>query len=413
MRRTLRSLRHHNFRLYYLGQLVSLNGTWMQHVAQAWLMYRLTGSSLMLGLAGAAALLPNLLFGLWGGVVADRVPRRTLLIAAQVLAMAQAFTLGVLTLGGWVTPAHILALAFLLGLVQAFEMPARHSFVAQLVPREDLPNAIALNSSLLHLARFIGPAVAGVLVAWMGEGLVFLVNGATFVAVLRALYAVRLPPRPEEGHEAAAASGALAEGLRYAWEHPTIRAALAMVAVVSLLGSSSAVLMPVFAAEVFGSGPKSLGWLLGALGAGSLVGALTLARHGTVGGLERLIAAMGVMAGLAYVLFTTTHSLAWALAVLPLASFALTTLIASSNAYLQLHVPDRLRGRIMALFTVALHGMMPLGQVILGTAAELIGAPYTVAAAGLLLVLAATAFGWGWGRRAPAAQAAPERHITP
>lgn len=403
MRRLFRSLRHRNFRLYYLGQLVSLNGTWMQHLAQAWLMYRLTESSFMLGLAGAAALLPNLLFGLWGGVIADRASRRTLLIAAQALAMGQALTLGVLTLGGWVTPAHILVLAFLLGLVQAFEMPARHSFVAQLVPREDLPNAIALNSSLFHLARFVGPAVAGVLVAWMGEGWVFLVNGLTFIGVLFALHAVRLPSPPAE-ERAAAGGRRLVEGLRFAWGHSTVRAALLMVATASLFGSSSAVLMPVFAAEVFGSGAKSLGWLLGALGAGSLAGALMLAHRGTVGGLERLIAAMGVTAGIAYLVFAHTHSLVGALLVLPFSSYALTTLIASSNAYIQLNVPDRLRGRVMALFTLALHGMMPLGQALQGAAAELLGAPYTVAIAGTLLALAAAAFGWRVRRTHAAAQ---------
>lgn len=391
MQRTLRSLRHRNFRLYYLGQLVSLNGTWMQHLAQAWLLYRLTESSFMLGLAGAAALLPNLLFGLYGGVLADRLPRRDLLMASQAIAMVQAFALGVLTLGGWVTPAHIIVLAFLLGIVQALEMPARHSLVAQLVPREDLPNAIALNSSLFHLARFVGPAVAGVLVAWVGEGVVFMVNGLTFVAVLVALRAVRLPARPE-GHEVE--TGGLRAGVRYAWGETTIRAALGMVAAASLFGASSAVLMPVFAVQVFGSGSKSLGWLLGALGAGAFVGALTLARCGTVTGLERVIAAMGAIAGAALFAFAATGSLAVALLILPVAGYAMTTLIASSNAYIQLTVPDRLRGRTMALFALALHGAMPLGHLAVGAAAEFIGAPYTVAVCGTLLLVVAAAFGW-------------------
>lgn len=392
MQRTLRSLRHLNFRLYYLGQLVSLNGTWMQHLVQAWLLYRLTGSSLMLGVAGAAALLPNLLFGLYGWVLADRLPRRELLMAGQVVAMVQAFTLGILTLGGWVTPAHIIALAFLLGVVQALEMPARHSLVAQLVPREDLPNAIALNSSLFHLARFVGPGMAGVLVARVGEGIVFLLNGLTFVVVLLALRAVRLPARPE-GHEVGTAD--LCAGLRYAWGESTIRAALGMVAAASLFGASSAVLMPVFAAEVFGSGPKSLGWLLGALGGGAFVGALTLARRGTVTGLERLIAVMGLIASAALLAFSATRTLALALLILPVAGYAMTTLIASSNAYIQLAVPDRLRGRTMALFALALHGAMPLGHLAVGASAEVIGAPYTVAACSVALFVMATAFGWG------------------
>jgi MFS family permease len=404
MRRLFRSLRHRNYRLYYVGQLVSLTGTWMQHLAQAWLMYRLTGSSLMLGLVGAAGLLPNLLFSLWGGVLADRLPRRTLLIAAQSLALLQALVLGVLTLGGWVTPAQLIALAFLLGVVQAFEMPARQSFVSQLVPREDLPNAVALNSSLLHLARFIGPAIAGPLVAWMGEGPVFLLNGASFVAVLVALAAMRLPVRPGEGREeeVTGSGGGLIAGLHYVRAHPTIRAALGMVAVTSLLGSSAVVLMPVFAAEIFGSGAKSLGWLLSALGVGSLVGALTLAHRGTVKGLERWIAAMAGLAGLAFLLFANMPGLGGALLVLPWASYAMTTLIASSNAYLQLNVPDRLRGRTMALFTIALHGMMPLGQLVLGTVAEFAGAVFTVSASGLLLIAAGTLFGMAFYRaRAP------------
>ncbi len=405
MRRLFRSLRHRNYRLYYFGQLVSLTGTWMQHLAQAWLMYRLSGSSAMLGLLGAAALLPNLFFSLWGGLLADRLPRRALLMAAQSLALLQALALGVLTLGGWITPAHLVALAFLLGVVQAFEMPARQSFVSQLVPREDLPNAVALNSSLLHLARFIGPAIAGPLVAALGEGPVFLINGATFVAVLVALAAMRLPARSAEGHgENGARDGGLAAGLRYAHEHPAIRAALGMVAVTSLFGSSTVVLMPVFAAEVFGSGAKSLGGLLGALGVGSLVGALALAHRGTVSGLERWMAAMAGLAGLALLLFANMTGIAGALLVLPWASFAMTTLIASSNAYLQLNVPERLRGRTMALFTIALHGTMPLGQLVLGTVAEFAGAAFTVGTSGLLLIASGALFGIGV-RRARRARA--------
>ncbi len=394
MQRTLRSLRHRNFRVYYLGQLVSLNGTWMQQVAQAWLLYRLTESSFMLGLAGAAALAPNLLFGLFGGVLADRLPRRELLMAAQSLAMVQAFVLATLTLAGWVVPWHILLLAFLLGVVQAFEMPARHSFVAQLVPREDLPNAIALNSSLIQMARFFGPAIAGWLVAWVGEGTVFVVNGVTFIAVLFALRAVRLPAAPGSAAERRRAGG-LAAGLRYARGHATVRAALSMVAAVSLVGASAAVLMPVFAAKVFHSGAQSLGLLLGALGMGSLAGALVLARRGTVAGLERVISRTGIAAGAALLFFAFAPKLGWALMILPLAGFSMTTLIASSNAYIQLSVPDQLRGRTMALYTLALHGVMPLGHLAVGTAAEFTSAPTTVAACGAILFVVAVVFGWG------------------
>lgn len=264
MRHTLRSLRHRNFRLFYLGQLVSLSGTWMQSLAQAWLLYRLTDSGFMLGLAGAATLLPSLVLGLYGGVLADRFSRRHLLLAAQALAMLQALALAALTLGDMVTPGHILGLALLLGIVQAFELPARHSFVAQLVPRADLANAIALNASLFHASRLIGPAIAGILVAVVGEGWVFLINGFTFIAVLGTLLAIRLP-HPPEGHGPTA--GGLRAGFRYAWQRRPVRAALAMVAAMSLFSGSAAVLLPVFAVKVYGAGADLLGLLMGAIGA--------------------------------------------------------------------------------------------------------------------------------------------------
>lgn len=397
MRHTLRSLRHRNFRLFCAGQLVSLSGTWMQSLAQAWLLYRMTESGLWLGLAGAAALLPNLLFGLYGGVLADRFSRQRLLVAAQALAMAQAFALAALTLSGHIAPWHILLLAFLLGLVQAFELPARHSFVAQLVPRADLSNAIALNSSLFHLARFLGPAIAGVLVAWLGEGWVFFVNGLTFIAVLVGLLAIRLPAEPD-GAEAGGLH-ALREGLWYVWRHATIRAAIALVAAVSLVGSSAIVLMPVFAAKVFERDAQSLGLLLGVIGLGAFAGALTLARRKDLAGIERAIAAAGLAGGAALALFAATKVFALALLILPAVGFCITTMLASSNTLIQLTVPDRLRGRVMALFSVALHGMMPLGQLAVGAAADRIGAPSAVAISGALLFLAAGAFGFIISRR--------------
>ena len=397
MRHTLRSLRHRNFRLFYAGQLVSLSGTWMQSLAQAWLLYRMTESGLWLGLAGAAALLPNLLFGLYGGVLADRFSRQRLLIAAQALAMVQAFALAALTLSGHIAPWHILLLAFLLGLVQAFELPARHSFVAQLVPRADLSNAIALNSSLFHLARFLGPAIAGVLVAWVGEGWVFFVNGLTFIAVLVGLLAIRLPAEPD-GAEAGGLH-ALREGLWYVWHHATIRAVIALVAAVSLVGSSAIVLMPVFAAKVFERDAQSLGLLLGVIGLGAFAGALTLARRKDLAGIERVIAAAGLAGGAALALFATTKVFALALLILPAVGFCITTMLASSNTLIQLTVPDRLRGRVMALFSVALHGMMPLGQLAVGAAADHVGAPRAVAISGALLFLAAGAFGFIISRR--------------
>ena len=273
-----RSLRHRNFRIYFLGQLISQNGSWMQSVAQVWLIYRLTESGFMLGLVGALTLLPSLLFGLYGGWLADRFPRFKLLIVVQILAMLQALTLGILTLGGWVAPWHILLLALALGVVQAIETPVRQSFIVQLIAREDLPNAIALNSSMIHLARFVGPASAGLLVALVGEGPVFLINAATFIAVFFSLFALRLPAMPAKRDEQAGSNG-IWSGVHYAWQHRLIRSLLALVATVSLLGGSVMVLMPILVAKVFERGPESFGIFMGLLGAGSLVGELILANR--------------------------------------------------------------------------------------------------------------------------------------
>jgi MFS family permease len=382
MRHTFRSLRHRNFRLYYLGQLVSLSGTWMQSLAQAWLLYRLTGSGFMLGLAGAATLLPSLFLGVFGGLLADRVSRQRLLLFAQGLAMLQALVLAALTLSGVIAPWHVLTLALLLGVVQAFELPARHAFVVGLVPKADLANAIALHSSLFQASRLIGPAIAGVLVAVVGEGWVFLLNGLTFVAVLATLRAIRLPAAPAVD---ASEPKDLRTALRYAWQHRPIRAALSTVAVMSVFGTSAAVLLPVFAVKVYGVGAGSLGLLMGAAGAGALVGAVALARRPSLVGIERLIVGTGIATGGALLLFALTPVFAVALAFLAVSGFCITRVLASSNTFIQMTVPDQLRGRVMALFSVAMQGMMPLGSLAAGAAGDLLGAPLTVAISGMLL----------------------------
>jgi len=400
MRHTFRSLTHRNFRLFYMGQLVSLSGTWMQSLAQAWLLYRLTGSGLMLGLAGAALLAPSLVLGLYGGVLADRFSRQKLMIAAQVLAMLQALVLATLTLGGWVQPWHILTLAMLLGVVQAFELPARHSFISQLVPRADLGNAIALNASLFHASRLVGPANAGVLVVLVGEGWVFAINALTFVAVLISLLAIRLPAPPAE---AVPTPKGLHAGLSYVRAHAPIRGALAMVAAISLLGASVAVLLPVFAVEVFAVGAGRLGALMSAIGVGALGGAFLLAGRRDIVGLERVIAAAGVATGVMIVLFAATAWFALALVLLAAIGFCMTTTLASSNVFIQTAVPDALRGRVMALFSIALHGMMPLGSLAMGALSDVAGAPWAAGASGLALVIAA--FYLGRPLRAAAARA--------
>lgn len=387
-----RSLRHRNFRLYYFGQLVSLNGSWMQNVAQAWLVYELTHSSLMLGVVSFFGLLPVLLFGLFGGVLADRWPRHRLMAGVQGIAMAQAFALAALTLSGAVQAWHVVALAFLLGLVHAVEIPARHSLVAELVPREDLPNAIALSSSIFNTARFVGPPIAGWMVAWIGEGMVFAINGVSFLAVLFALLAMKLP-RADSMPHTASPFARLAEGLGYARRHPHIRAGLMMLAMVSMVGTAS-VLMPVFARDVFGGGSENLGLLLGAVGIGALGGALKLARRTSAVGLDRLIGMAGIAGGMGIMVFSFVEIFWAALPVLVLVGFTQSTMAASINTLIQLLVPDVLRGRVMSLFSVIFIGLMPAGGLAAGALAQIIGAPLTVTVFGLAGVAASSLFLW-------------------
>ncbi len=381
-----RSLRHRNFRLYFSGQLLSLNGTWMQNVAQAWLVYRLTQSSVMLGVVAFCSLAPVLLFALYGGLLADRVSRRRMLLVVNSLATLQALTLGILTLGGWIQPLHIVILALLLGVVHALEMPARHSFVAEMVPREDLSNAIALNSSVFNVARFLGPAIAGGLVAWIGEGWVFVINAMTFLAIIGALAAMRGTREAPPARQGSALMH-IREGVRYARGHRHIRAGLMLVAMMSVVSASTTVLMPVFAKQVYLGGAELLGILLGSLGVGSLLGALRLAQRTSSEGLDRVIGSAGLGAGAALLAFAWIHSLPLALPALAVVGFCQTTLVASTNTLIQLLVVDTLRGRVMSLFSMIFIGLMPIGSLTAGTLAHYWGVapPVTLFAAVCLL----------------------------
>ncbi len=381
-----RSLAYRRFRLYFFGQLVSLTGTWMQHVAQAWLVYRLTGSGFMLGLVAFLSHLPILLFGLFGGVLADRWPRKQLLMGVQVVAMLQSIVLTILTLGGWIEVGHIMVLAVVLGFANAVEMPARHGLLVELVPRSELPNAIALNSSLFSLARFLGPALAGVLVASIGEGLVFAINACSFAAVIVALWAMG---SVGEATGAGGTPATLGEGLKFAAGHRPIFFALILVLMVSLFGAPYSVLMPVFADRVLGGQADTLGWLLGAAGCGAFIGALRLASRRESGGMRRTAGWAGVVAGAGLLAVAQSNSLIPAIAVLLVVGFGFTTLIASTNTFLQLQVPDALRGRIMALFSVAFIGMTPIGHLIAGSLGEWLGTPATITIYGVICLVGA------------------------
>lgn len=378
-----RSLRHRQFRLFYFGQMISITGTWMQNMAQAWLVYRLSHSTLMLGAVAFAAMLPVLLFGLAGGMLADRLPRRSLLIAVQLVAMVQALLLALLVFSGQVQTWHVVVLAFVLGLVHAVEMPSRHSFLADLVPAADLANAIALNSSLFNLARFAGPALAGALVAAWGEGPVFLFNALSFLAVLWGLRRLDAGRRPAS--EAAQSQWRrLREGLEYAWDERPIRVALVLLTVGSLTAPAYTVLMPVFAHQVYAGGAGQLGLLLGTAGIGALLAAMRLAWLGGRQPLSHNIALAAQVAGIGMLLFANTTTLTYALPLLIALGFAVTTMATSINTLIQMQVPNPLRGRIMALFAVLFIGITSLGNLLAGYTATHLGVVTTVMLAGMI-----------------------------
>jgi MFS family permease len=389
LRHVGRAFQHRNYRLYFAGQLLSLMGTWIQTVAQSWLVYDLTGSAVLLGAVNFATQVPILLLAPLAGTLADRRDRRRLILATQAALMVLALTLALLTLSGLIMVWHILALALLQGIVNSFDMPARQSFVVEMVGKEDLPNAIALNSTMFNSARMIGPAVGGLLVALIGEGWCFLINATSFLAVLAGLLRMTIRPRAEVA--VPSGPGGIAEGLAFVARTEPFRSLLLLVAVVSLAGMPFTVLLPVFAAA-FQAGPDGYGLLMGAVGVGALAGALRLAANRDVRRLERLppLATGGMALGL--LLFAQSPSFWLAAAALVLVGFCLITETATSNTLLQSRVPDRLRGRVMACYMMCFAGLAPFGALAAGTAAEHIGATATVTIGGAICLIGALAF---------------------
>lgn len=387
----IRALRHRNYQLFFGGQLVSLIGTWMQTVAQSWLVYRLTGSSLLLGAVGFASQIPVFFLAPLGGVVADRRSRRGVLVVTQAASLTLALILAALTLAGWVRIEHVFVLASLLGVVNSFDLPARQAFVVEMVGKEDLPNAIALNSSLFNGARIVGPAIAGLLVGAIGEGWCFFINGLSFLAVIAGLSAMRVPARAAAALRGSALSNVL-EGFRYVARTRMMRAVLLLLGLVSLTAMPYAVLMPIFAAEVLHGGPKALGLLMGAAGLGAVLGALTLASRRGVKGLERwmAIACVGIGASLALFSLSRTFWLSWLLLV-P-AGFSMMVVMAGTNTLVQSMVPDALRGRVMSVLSMMFMGLSPIGALLAGWLAQRIGAPATVAAGGVCCMMGAAVF---------------------
>ena len=387
----LRALRHRNFRLFFGGQLISLIGTWMQSVAQSWLIYRLTHSALLLGAVGFAGQIPIFFIAPVGGHLADRVDRRRIIIVTQSCAMILAFVLAALTLSGRVREWHIIVLAALLGLVNAFDMPARQAFIVQMVERDDLMNAIALNSSMFNGARVVGPAIAGILVAAIGEGWCFFANAVSYIAVLAGLF-MMTTPRFVPKATATSALQNIVEGLRFVANTAPIRALLLLLALVSFTGMPYAVLMPVFADRVLHAGARGLGILMGASGVGALAGSIMLALRSTVRGLGRWVAVSCTIFGATLIAFGLSRALWLSVAILVPLGAAMMVQMSSSNTLIQSMVPDELRGRVMAAYTMMFMGMGPLGSLAGGTVADRVGAPIAVMAGGAITIVAAAIF---------------------
>ncbi len=387
----LRALRARDFRIYFAGQLVSVAGTWMQQIAMAWLVYRLTDSALVLGLLGFASQAPILLFGALGGVWSDRMDRRRLMMLTQTLAMLQAVVLAALTWLGWITPGLLLALAFLLGCINALDMPARQSLVVHLVDdRALLPNAIALNSFLMNATRFVGPALAGFVIVWLGEAACFALNAASYLAVLLALSALRARPRGDASQHPLRA---LRAGLAYTYGHRDIRLFLMLVASASFLVTPYVVMMPLYARTIFHGGADTLGLLVSSAGAGSLTASLFLATRAGIDGLARRVSRAAVVAGLALALFALNPWHAVAYPILMVLGFSLVLIAAGSNTLLQSWVRDDMRGRVMATFSMAFLGVAPLGSLAVGGLAHAVGIRPTLALCGALTVLAGLVHG--------------------
>lgn len=372
------ALRHRNYRLFFAGQLISLVGTWMQSVAQGWLVYQLTGSELHLGLVAFATGVPVTLLTLPAGAVADRVSKRAVLVATQTVAMTLAFTLAWLTYRGTVTVPVIAALGFLLGVTNAFDMPTRQSFVVEMVNKNDLMNAIALNSSLFNGARVVGPALAGILIAAFGVAGCFFFNGLSFVPVIFGYLAMRLPARPARA-QGRSLLHETREALQYVAGTPGIRATILLMSAVSLFGLSYAVLMPVFARDVLGAGARGLGWLTAAHGVGALAGALTLASLGNTARRGSLFLA-GLFGFCAMMFVFAFSRMFWlSFAALTAAGWFMVLAAATANTSVQLAVPDGLRGRVMGLYVMAFIGLVPFGSMLTGAIAAATSAPFAVA----------------------------------
>lgn len=389
---TWRALRHRNFRLFFGGQTISLIGNWMTRIATAWLVYRLTGSALLLGTVGFMGQIPTFLLSPLAGVWVDRLNRRKVLVWTQALSMVQSLALAALTLSNRITIPWILGLAAMQGLINAFDMPGRQAFMVQMVEdRNDLGNAIAINSSMVNLARLVGPSLAGLVIAASSEGWCFLIDGISYIAVIASLLAMRIHVAPAK-RKPTSTFTEIKEGWAYVSSFLPVRTILLLFCLVSLMGMPFVVLMPIFAVKVLHGGPNTLGFLMGAMGVGALISAISLAARKNVRGLIRMIAISAAVFGAGLIGFGLSHAYWLSMLMALVAGMGMMQGMAASNTIIQTLVPEDKRGRVMSYYIMAFVGMAPFGSLLAGGMASTIGAPTTVIINGGVLMLGAAWF---------------------
>jgi len=388
-----RALKHRNFQLFIIGQLISLVGTWMQTTAQQWLVYKLTGSVAVLGVFGFASQVPMLLLAWMGGYVGDRYNRHRGVIVTQSLSMILAFVLAALTLTHLIREWHLIVIAFLVGIVNAFDVPIRQSFFVHMVGKEDLPNAIALNSSTFNGARVVGPAIAGFAIVLLGEGWCFFLNGVSFIAVLVALLMMQIEPTAKKPPDESPVRS-FVEGFRFAMHDVPIRSALVMLCMLSLFGLQYTVFLPIYAHDILHGGARTLGLLMSAAGVGAVLGALQFAARTSYTGLARWIAATCTVCAVGLIIMSHATMFWLCAAVLFTVGFAATSQMAATNTIIQERVPDELRSRLMAVYATMFMGVQPIGALLAGGVAKRIGTPNTVLLFGSLVLAGCLFFIW-------------------
>lgn len=392
LRFTFRALRSRNYRFFFTGQFISLTGTWMQQIAVSWLVYRLTNSVFLLGVVGFVSQFPTFVLSPFAGVWSDRTNKHRILVWTQSLSMLQALTLALLVLTDIVAVWQIIGLCLFMGCINAVDVPARQSFVIEMIEdRRDLGNAIALNSAMFNGTRFLGPFIAGILIAACGEGICFLVNGLSYIAVIYALFSMQIIYRKNE-IKGKAILEELKEGFLYAFYDPKMRSILLLMALTSIIGIPFIVLIPAYAKDILQGGPQTLGFLMSAMGAGALLGAFYLASRVNVKGLRKNIPLAVCVLGLGLIGLSISHLLWTSLVLIFLAGFGMMIQVASSNTWLQTNVDDDKRGRMMSLFAVSFLGMAPFGSLLAGSLAARAGIGLTLLAGGISCILGALIF---------------------